>query len=638
MTERWSGTNYAVLATTTTTTAEEWEEATTVFETSWATRILERDLTDTTSSNDDDDDNKFPASWAVVDALIAIVGIVTFFIGVFFIASIAIFARANHNNSNTKYNRSSSRKSNASKIVTRSTTATTSTTSTTVTASMLSTDNASSTNFPIPTDSGCETIVSTSPPPPSLQQQQRPTISSWNLYLIFLLIPDVLNNGSFGMSTLVESITRGESNQRGMCNARILLSYMYLPANLYANAVVAREMYRLAYYSYRRQRVQPPKLRTVILQMVAVYAWSLALTLWNIANVSWSPTHYDPTNDFCIRATGSPTSSSSSSANNDSSPTISPTLGSLINLTINLIPICYVFYAGFRIWRGHLLPIKGRTRALAMYFFRVVLVFGIFFVPMLLLWAALQSVGGDDDDDGGDNAEESSSGPTLVEFILYCLIRIIAPLQLLVTLRLAMVKDDVADAVRDGFMVLSFYCGSGCCSSNNLPEELPPPLDGDTTTNNNNTNNLMTTTAIPPPSKRRRSSFFPRRTTLPPGGGDNHAGSNHHVDEVTEWDADDVYDNDDDLEEDDEEVDRIDVEGERIVATDNNSNNTVAAATNHSSTVFLPQIPEESRRMEVLESQPPEPPPEHPPQKQSPQPEQPPGEAPGNEDNHDPTK
>ncbi|KAL7571455.1 hypothetical protein ACA910_019210 [Epithemia clementina (nom. ined.)] len=408
---------------------------------------------------------------------------------------------------------------------------------------MISNENASSSNFPILTDSGCDTMMISTPSPPS--PPPRPTISSWNLYLIFLLIPDVMNNGIFGISTLAETITKAESNQRGMCNARILLTYFYLPANLYANAVVAREMYRLASASYRRQRIHPPKLRTVIGQMMTVYLWSFLLALWNIINVSWSPSHYDSSNDFCIRASGSP----SNRNDPDASPTISPTLGSLISLTVNLVPICYVFYVGFCIWRGHLLPIKGRTRALAMYFFRVVLVFGIFFVPMLILWAALQSVLEDGAADKSKDEEKSSESKTL-EFVLYCLIRILAPLQLFVTLRLAMIKDDVANAIHEGTKVL-------LCWNNNRPEVTPPTTTTTTFGGDRNHNKNDEDTTITPIVRQRQSSFFPRTSivaTYPPGGGgDDEDNNNDNTDEVGEWDADDVYD--EDLDDDDDDND-----------------------------------------------------------------------------------
>ncbi|KAL7567895.1 hypothetical protein ACA910_019615 [Epithemia clementina (nom. ined.)] len=312
-------------------------------------------------------------------------------------------------------------------------------------------------------------------------------------------------NGVFGFSMFVEAVTRGASNQRRICDVRNFVSYFYLPGNLTANAVVAREIYRLAYLSYKRQRTNPPKLRTVIFQMSLVYLWASFLSLWSIMHCKWSPTHYDDGNHFCVRATGSKTTDP------DESPMISAGLGSLIGVGVCLAPIAYVFYVGFRIRKGRLLPIKGRTRALAMYFFRVVLVFGIFFVPMLILTAIIHNMNhGSQNTQGNNNGEDGDDEPNTVLFVLHAVMRSFPPMQLLVTLRLIMSKDDVDDAVRDAFDFV-LHC-------RNRPWVVLP------------SSATTTTQRIRP-----RSSFL--LGTVFSGGG-----SARVVGEDAGWEADDMYD------------------------------------------------------------------------------------------------
>ncbi|KAL7571453.1 hypothetical protein ACA910_019208 [Epithemia clementina (nom. ined.)] len=273
----------------------------------------------------------------------------------------------------------------------------------------------------------------------------------------------------------IEAFTHGSSNQRAVCNVRTLFNHFYLPANLMVNAVVAHEIYRLAYFSHRRQKTSPPKLRTVLSQMAVVYLYALFLSLWSVVNLSWSPTHYQDSNNFCVRGNGSPPTKTTNpdDGSSSSSQKISLVI-SAVACIVYLLPIVYVFYVAFRIWKGGLLPIKGQTRALAIYFFRVVFVFAIFFVPMITFGLTLYDSNGrenknkhQNDDDGDDEVVVDKNWKTS-QFVLYSLYHTLVPLQSIVTLRLTMFKDDIAHAIRDAWIFSLYPCNrssssSSCC-------------------------------------------------------------------------------------------------------------------------------------------------------------------------------
>jgi hypothetical protein len=135
---------------------------------------------------------------------------------------------------------------------------------------------------------------------------------------------------------------------------------------------------------------------------------------------------------YCVTSTGSPTDD----------PVFSMWAANAVGLLTVCPPIVYVFWVAYSIWQGHLLPIKGRTRALYFYFFRIVFVFFCFYVPNLSLAMTYMNI-----------SEEYRTA----RFWVLWAFTIMVPIQCLVTLRLALTKKDVCLALQSRTSSLSGF-------------------------------------------------------------------------------------------------------------------------------------------------------------------------------------
>jgi hypothetical protein len=241
--------------------------------------------------------------------------------------------------------------------------------------------------------------------------------TSFNLYLIFLLIPDVLINAAYGIVQVSLAFNDG-IYKSGYCTMGLLSYFFYFFCNFPLNAVVAYEIHTLLIRSSKRMRTQPPSLRKVYTQILVVYLFACLMTVWftlGLFGVPWSPMYI---------------------VNED---TYATTLGSTILTTpvcyvifwsVILVPTIYVVYVRSSIWYRNLLPdASDRMKSITYYFMRIVLLFFGFYIPNLIL--------------GSLNYIDSR----YVWFWTFVGIHILVPIQCLVTLRLAMTKEDIRDVI-----------------------------------------------------------------------------------------------------------------------------------------------------------------------------------------------
>lgn len=50
-----------------------------------------------------------------------------------------------------------------------------------------------------------------------------------------------------------------------------------------------------------------------------------------------------------------------------------------------MVPFLFMAYLCFRIWIGNLLAVSARTRLIALYFLRIIVVFFVFWLPNIIL-------------------------------------------------------------------------------------------------------------------------------------------------------------------------------------------------------------------------------------------------------------
>jgi len=108
------------------------------------------------------------------------------------------------------------------------------------------------------------------------------------------------------------------------------------------------------------------------------------------------------------------------------------------NLLIALPPFLYTFWVAFKIRKNKLLPLQGRTRALALYFWRIILVFVAFFLPIFVLANYVTTA-----------APEPGESATISYFVIAKIATMLYPIQTIVTFHYLLQKDDISKAVHE---------------------------------------------------------------------------------------------------------------------------------------------------------------------------------------------
>ena len=147
-------------------------------------------------------------------------------------------------------------------------------------------------------------------------------------------------------------------------------AYFLTGSNAWINAVIARHLHDMLLCSSRRQRYFPPRRKQVVIESLLVYLWMGFIASWPFipalphqarlsAGLACLPHEYDRNSTLFLWLIFMP--------------------------FFALIPTAYSLYVAFDVWRRNLLPPSGKHLDLAIYFFRLVSVFLIMWVPSIFL-------------------------------------------------------------------------------------------------------------------------------------------------------------------------------------------------------------------------------------------------------------
>jgi len=193
----------------------------------------------------------------------------------------------------------------------------------------------------------------------------------FNLYLIFLLTPDMIVAWICGITCLRNALA-GKFTSTFACQFQSFYMIASISANAWLNCAVAHELYKMLSCSQHFKRYKAPTHKQVALQSCGIYAYSIFLGLLGNLGFEWWPHKTRLT----IGAACIPMDYSGAST--------AFFYGVFFPLLFGL-PLGYVCYAGYQIWKQQMLPPSGRRRILAIYFFRLAAVFLIMWLPGLLL-------------------------------------------------------------------------------------------------------------------------------------------------------------------------------------------------------------------------------------------------------------
>lgn len=199
----------------------------------------------------------------------------------------------------------------------------------------------------------------------------------FNVYLIFLMIPDMLVAWICGFTCLSNAIA-GKFTTEFMCYFQSFYMIAAIGANSWLNLLITRQLYLMLDAARKFQRYPMPTRGQVVKEAIAVYIYSIFLAMLGVLpNASRWPHHTRLT----IGAACIPMDYNCAST----------AFFYLVFFPLLFgIPLAYVCWAGYQIYKHNMLPASGRRRILAIYFFRLAAVFVIMWLPGLLLLFVLR--------------------------------------------------------------------------------------------------------------------------------------------------------------------------------------------------------------------------------------------------------
>lgn len=101
----------------------------------------------------------------------------------------------------------------------------------------------------------------------------------FNLYLIYLMIPDFVFSLLCAMTCLLNTIN-GAYGSHSMCNFQQFYTVFGFSANAWLNFIIAYQLHTILRNSKTGRRYKLPTRRRVIIQAIAVYLWCSFLGSW----------------------------------------------------------------------------------------------------------------------------------------------------------------------------------------------------------------------------------------------------------------------------------------------------------------------------------------------------------------------
>jgi hypothetical protein len=193
----------------------------------------------------------------------------------------------------------------------------------------------------------------------------------FNLYLLFLMVPDIFFSGSC-VITCILNVETGTYWSASMCQFQSFYSIFGIGANAWLNAVVSWQLHTMLKSSNVGRKYTAPSRKRVALHSLLVYLWAAFVASWPIWGIGWLP---HQTKLYSGEACAPQEYSRSS------------TLFFFFAFFPCFvgIPLAYVCYVLYDIMKNKLLPPTGKRRLLAIYFFRLVVAFVLMWIPALVL-------------------------------------------------------------------------------------------------------------------------------------------------------------------------------------------------------------------------------------------------------------
>jgi len=192
----------------------------------------------------------------------------------------------------------------------------------------------------------------------SVLWSKKASASGFNLYLIFLLIPDLLFNIRQCIVNIL-ILKAGVFPLKYHCMIGAFTTVSYVMINLWMNVLIAHEVYQMLQHSHQAKRYKPSSPRIVFCRVSIVYIISIIFSMLTLFNTPLIDGRLDSKN--CI-----PTFFGSGFE--------SFIARYAINVLAHFLPCIYLIYIAVIVRKNNLLPPGGKSRFLALFFFRVAII------------------------------------------------------------------------------------------------------------------------------------------------------------------------------------------------------------------------------------------------------------------------
>lgn len=201
---------------------------------------------------------------------------------------------------------------------------------------------------------------------------------AFNLYLIFLMIPDIIFSFFCAIQCAVLA-SAGGYTEPWECKLQSVYLVFGISANAWLNGVITFELHRLLRLSRRRQRYFPPTHKQIAKRAAMVYTYSVALAVIGVLSIDWLPYETRAQKGVvCIPGRYSQAST--------------VFFWCVFFPMLVAVPLVFAVIVSFDIWRRSLMPESGKARELSLYFFRLVIVFVIMWLPAALVLYVLGDI------------------------------------------------------------------------------------------------------------------------------------------------------------------------------------------------------------------------------------------------------
>lgn len=198
----------------------------------------------------------------------------------------------------------------------------------------------------------------------------------FNLYLVFLMLPDACVAFACALSCTTNAMAGHFTSDWG-CYLQSFYLVFSIGTNCWLNALITWHIWRMLSSSQNFRRYKPPTHKRILKETALVYLYGAFLAGMGMLNdVSWWPHK----TQLVIGAACLPMDFSTGSTVFFYCCFFPLLFG---------IPVSYVCYVIYQIWKQGMLPPPGRRRTLAIYFIRLAVVFLGMWAPGLLFMFVL---------------------------------------------------------------------------------------------------------------------------------------------------------------------------------------------------------------------------------------------------------